>query len=52
MNGAYLHVGAPVYVGNGATRQRTSSEHTFLIDVTNYSVLRHVLHENGYFDLC
>ncbi|MGI6520944.1 MAG: hypothetical protein ACOX2D_07385 [Fermentimonas sp.] len=20
MNGAYLHVGAPVYVGNGATR--------------------------------
>ena len=28
------------------------SEHTFLINVTNYSVLRHVLHEYGYFDLC
>ena len=29
-----------------------TSEHTFLIDVANYSVLRLVLHENGYFDLC
>ena len=29
-----------------------TSEHTFLINVTNYSVLRLVLRENGYFDLC
>ena len=28
------------------------SEHTFLINVANYSVLRLVLHENDYFDLC
>ena len=31
---------------------KKTSEHTFLIVVTNYSVLRLVLHENGYFDLC
>ena len=29
-----------------------TSEHTFLIDIANYSVLRLVLLENGYFDLC
>ena len=28
-----------------------TSEHTFLIDVANYSILRFVLLENGYFDL-
>ena len=34
------------------TRQQWISEQTFLIDVTNYSVLRTILCENGYFDLC
>ena len=45
MDYTYLFVDAFIYVSD-------SAEHTFLINVTNYSALRLVLHEDGYYDLC
>ena len=52
MRQPWLYVVDRIDVLTVATRQQCTSEHTFLIDVTNYSVLRLVLRENGYFDLC
>ena len=52
MDYTYLFVDAFIYVSDSATRQYFSSGHTFSINVTNYSALRLVLLEDGYYDLC